>query len=59
MKGETLEAAMIIEQMSKALPGLEARGLLTAARMPLMHALVDVIAHDRPVELDFDRFFGS
>ncbi|MDK2980386.1 MAG: glycerol-3-phosphate dehydrogenase [Chloroflexota bacterium] len=58
LKGETLEAALVIEQMALALPRLETRGLLRPQDMPLMHALVDVVVHARPLKLDFDAMFS-
>ena len=58
LKGETLEAALVIEQMAAALPKLEARGLLRAQDMPLMHTLIDVVVHAKPLKLDFDAMFS-
>ena len=57
MKGETLEAVMIIEQMAKALPKLEARGLITSDQLPLMQTLVDTVVKGKSLQLDFDHFF--
>ena len=58
LKGETLEAALVIEQMAAALPKLEARGLLRAQDMPLMHTLIDVVVDAKPLKLDFDAMFS-
>ena len=58
LKGETLEAALVIEQMAVALPKLEARGLLRAQDLPLMHTLIDVVVHAQPLRLDFDAMFS-
>jgi glycerol-3-phosphate dehydrogenase (NAD(P)+) len=57
LKGETLESAMIIQQMAIALPRLEQQGLLEPSRMPFMHALIDTIALGKEIKLDFDKFF--
>jgi len=58
LKGETLESALVIEQMGAALPLLEARGLLRAEEMPFMHALIDVVVNGKPLKLDFERLFA-
>lgn len=57
MKGETLEAVMIIEQMAKALPKLDARGLISVEQLPLMQTLIDTVVNGKSLQLDFDRFF--
>lgn len=57
LKGETLEAALIVEQMAIALPKLEARSLLSPGDIPLMRALIEVVAHGQPLDVDFDLFF--
>jgi glycerol-3-phosphate dehydrogenase (NAD(P)+) len=59
MAGETLEAAACVQVMGKALPRLTARGALGAKELPLMRALVEVVAHGRPVDLPLDAFFRS
>ena len=59
LKGETLEAALVIEQMALALPKLEARGLLRAQDLPLMHTLIDVVVRAKPLRLDFDAMFSQ
>lgn len=57
MVGETLEAAMIVEQMGRALPRLTARGLLAAEELPLLRSLIDVVVHGRPIDLPLDALF--
>ncbi len=59
LKGETLESALVIQQMGKALPQLEARGLLRAEDMPFMHALIEVVVEGKPLKLDFDKLFAA
>jgi len=59
LNGETLEAALVIEQMAMALPKLEARGLLRAREMPFMHTLIDVVVSAKPLKLDFDAMFSQ
>jgi hypothetical protein len=45
--------------MAKALPLMEARGILTSQQMPFMQMLIDVIVYDKPVEFLLDRFFAD
>jgi len=59
MEGETLEAAMMIMQMAKALPKLEARGILTSRQMPFMQMLIDIIVNGKPVKFLLDQFFSD
>ena len=57
MEGETLEAALMVMQMAKALPKLEARGIMTRQQMPFMQMLIDIIVNGKPVEFLLDKFF--
>ena len=59
MEGETLEAALMVMQMAKALPKLEARGILTSQQMPFMQMLIDIIVKGRPVKFLLDKFFSD
>ena len=57
MAGETLESAFVVMQIAKALPGLEARGLLGRDELPLMRCLCRAVTGSTPAEIDFDRLF--
>jgi glycerol-3-phosphate dehydrogenase (NAD(P)+) len=57
MAGETLEAAQCVQVMGKALPKLEARGVIGAEDFPLLRALVDIVVHGQSVALPLDGFF--
>jgi glycerol-3-phosphate dehydrogenase (NAD(P)+) len=59
MAGETLESAEIVTQMAKALPGLEARGLIGRDDLPLLRLLCSIIAEGQPAQIPFDRFFAG
>jgi glycerol-3-phosphate dehydrogenase (NAD(P)+) len=59
MEGETLEAALMVMQMAKALPKLEARGILTSQQMPFMQMLIDIIMNGKPVKFLLDKFFAD
>lgn len=58
LKGETLESALVIDQLGVALPKLEERGLLHPGELPFMHALIDVVVKGKPLALDFERLFA-
>jgi len=57
MEGETLEAALMVIQMGKALPKLEERGLLAKGQMPFMQLLIDIIVKGKSVEFLLEQFF--
>jgi glycerol-3-phosphate dehydrogenase (NAD(P)+) len=57
LAGETLEAVMIIQQMSKALPIMYQKESLKQEQLPFMNMLVDVITREKSVELKLDQFF--
>jgi glycerol-3-phosphate dehydrogenase (NAD(P)+) len=59
LAGVTLESAFVVAQIAKALPGLEARGLLGCDELPLMRCLCRVIAENAPADVDFDRLFQN
>lgn len=59
MAGETLESVEIIRNMARALPGLEASGAIDPAELPLLRALIGIVAHGQPVDLPLDVFFGG
>lgn len=57
MAGETLESAFVVAQIAKALPRLEARGLLRPDELPVTRALCRVITGDTSLDLDFTKLF--
>ena len=57
MAGETLESAFVVAQIAKALPRLEARGLLRGDELPLMRCLCRVITQGAPADVGFDDLF--
>jgi glycerol-3-phosphate dehydrogenase (NAD(P)+) len=59
MAGETLESIEIVRSMQRAIPKMEQDGLLGPGELPLMRALVDIVVRGLPVNIPFDRFFGS
>ncbi len=59
MAGETLEAAMIVQVMGHALPKLTARGILSSEDLPLLRTLVDILVHERTIDLPLDTFYRA
>jgi len=57
MADETLEAALVIQQMGKALPALYAKGVLLREDFPMMNLLVDLVVHNKTPDLNLDNFF--
>ena len=55
LEGETLEAAEIVKAMARILPALEARGAVGPEELPLLRALVGIVARGEPARLDFAR----
>lgn len=59
MAGETLEGAVIVRIMEKALPRIVERGSLRPDELPLLCALIDVLVDGRPLKLPLEKFFGG
>ena len=59
MAGETLESVMIIQQIGKALPKIFEKGLLKEDQFPFMNMLVDIIVHEKPIQLNLNLFFNE
>ena len=57
MAGETLESAFVIAQIAKALPGLEARGLVRPDELPLTRWLCRAIIGQATKGVDFSQLF--
>jgi len=58
LSGETLEAALVIQQMGKALPALYRKNVIEMGDVPFMDLLVDIVVHNKLAELNLDAFFG-
>jgi len=57
MAEQTLESAFVLAQIAKALPGLEAAGLLGRDELPLTRCLCRSISGNALAAVDFDRLF--
>ncbi len=59
MPGVTLEGAAAIKVIGGAVLRLTERGVVDETRFPLLRHLYEVVGLDRPVNMPWDRFFGS
>lgn len=59
MKGVTLEGVAAIGVVGGALPRLAERGLVSPEDFPLMRHLHAVVAHDEPLNMPWEAFFGG
>jgi glycerol-3-phosphate dehydrogenase (NAD(P)+) len=51
MAGETVEGALLAQEVGPTLLAMMADGPLSAARMPLARAIIEAIASDRPLDI--------
>jgi glycerol-3-phosphate dehydrogenase (NAD(P)+) len=56
MINDTLEAVEIIRSIHEVLPKLESEGVLAPGELPLMRAMIEVIVHGKPVDLQLGSF---
>jgi glycerol-3-phosphate dehydrogenase (NAD(P)+) len=59
LAGKTLESAMVIKKMGKAIPMMEKNGMINSDDLPFMRLLVNLILHENPLEIHFDHFFSD
>ena len=59
LAGETLESAMVIKKMGQAIPMMEKSGLINGDKLPFMKLLIDLILHEKPLEIQLDHFFSD
>jgi glycerol-3-phosphate dehydrogenase (NAD(P)+) len=57
MEGETLEAALAVEQLAVALPAMQKKGMIDEKDFPMMRMLIDVIVRDKPVDMHLSEYF--
>lgn len=57
LSGETLESVEIITRVARAITRLEARGVTSRERFPLLMHVDGVINHGKPASLPWERFF--
>ena len=59
MKGITLEGVAAIDVVGEAIGKLTQRGVIAETDYPLVRALYDIVAHDAPLDLPWEKFFGG
>jgi glycerol-3-phosphate dehydrogenase (NAD(P)+) len=59
LAGVTLESVEIVTRVARALPKLAARELVDLADFPLLLHLDEILNHDRPLAIPWERFFRS
>ena len=59
MKGITLEGVAAIGVVGKAIDKLTRRGVIAETDYPLVRALYDIVDHDAPLDLPWEKFFGG
>jgi glycerol-3-phosphate dehydrogenase (NAD(P)+) len=59
LAGETLEAALVIQQVGKALPVLYKKGDVKKGQFPLMELLIEIVVNEKPIHINLDTFFND
>jgi len=59
LSGETLESVEIITRVARAIPKLEARGLVRPGAFPLLMHLDQVICHGAAIDIPWEQFFAD
>jgi glycerol-3-phosphate dehydrogenase (NAD(P)+) len=59
LAGETLEAALVIQQVGNALPILYKKGVVEKSQFPLMEMLIDIVVNEQSIHIDLDTFFND
>jgi glycerol-3-phosphate dehydrogenase (NAD(P)+) len=59
LAGETLEAALVIQQVGKALPQTYKKGVLKKDQIPFMEMLIGIVVNEKPIHIDLDSFFND
>ena len=59
MKGITLEGVAAIGVVGEAIGKMTERGAIAETDFPLVRALYEIVAHDAPLDLPWEKFFGG
>jgi glycerol-3-phosphate dehydrogenase (NAD(P)+) len=57
MPDDTIEGAQLAEAVGPTVEKMIARGELDGRRLPLFQTMIDIVCHDAPVQIPWDRFF--
>ncbi len=59
MPDDTIEGAQLAQAIGPTVEGMVAHGQLDAAALPLLLTMIDIVCHDAPVDIPWDRFFAG
>lgn len=59
MSEETLEGSETAFTIGPTIDAMAQKGALDPNALPLMRAIIDIVCHDGPLHIPWDRFFGS
>ena len=59
MKGITLEGVAAIGVVGEAIGKMTERGVIAETDFPLVRALYEIVAHNAPLDLPWEKFFGG
>jgi glycerol-3-phosphate dehydrogenase len=55
LEGVTLEGAYVLQQLNRAIPNWEGKGMLSSAELPLLRWLCRIVTEDRPAGVPVDE----
>lgn len=59
MADETIEGAELALAIGETVEAMIATGKLAAARLPLLHTMIQIVCHDAPLEIPWAAFFAN
>jgi len=59
MPDDTIEGAQLAQAIGPTIEQLVAEGRMDGSALPLLRTMIDIVCHDRPVDLPWDAFFGG
>ncbi len=57
MSEETIEGAQLAQAIGPTIRAMIARGELAGAALPLLQMMINIVCHDAPVDVPWDKFF--
>jgi glycerol-3-phosphate dehydrogenase (NAD(P)+) len=57
MPDDTIEGAELARAIGPTVEAMLRQGTLDAARLPLLRTMIDIVCHDAPPEIPWDKFF--
>lgn len=59
MAEDTIEGAQLAQAIGPTVEAMIARGDLDGERLPLLQTMINIVCHDAPVEIPWDKFFAG